>query len=362
MLTLIKWANTCLDFEILFAAVCQRAGSTSKPQEIGWGDSKRGLGVCYIKKAGEWVKIKHLEQYLPKAALGSILPKAVSSPLHVSLLFNWYPEFAAHSFHSIFGSRTYTKQSLWNECGICYQNGDSFQGLRVGCCVTLRNELSKETRVLTKQKTLLVRGAWAEGSSIREQENCSDMWFTVSALMVMELAFQTVSGFCLYPYLVWLRILPGWKDGFPRWLSGKESACNAWDLKETRVWSLSWVDPLEKEMATNCKILAWRTLWTEEAGRLQLYRLQTTLCSHKESDTTEQQQGYFLLYLQIWIPARFLGVWQDILWMGISSFLLAPCRFSRLVFWNSTIFLIRTSDWDSSCKSLLCLVKAVNSS
>lgn len=55
-------------------------------------------------------KIKHLEQYLPKAALGSILPKAVSFPLHVSLLFNWYPEFAAHSFHSIFGSCTYTKR------------------------------------------------------------------------------------------------------------------------------------------------------------------------------------------------------------------------------------------------------------
>ena len=35
---------------------------------------------------------------MPKVALGSILPKAVSSPLHVSLLFNWYPELAAHSF------------------------------------------------------------------------------------------------------------------------------------------------------------------------------------------------------------------------------------------------------------------------
>ena len=34
---------------------------------------------------------------MPKAALGSILPKAVSSLLRVSLLFNWYPEFAAHS-------------------------------------------------------------------------------------------------------------------------------------------------------------------------------------------------------------------------------------------------------------------------
>ena len=174
----------------------------------------------------------------------------------------------------------------------------------MGCCVTLRNELSKETRVLAKLKTLLVRGAWAESSRVREQENCSAAWFTVSGLMVMELAFQIVSGFCLYPYLVWLRILPG----FPRWLSGKESAWNAWDLKETRIWSLGWVDPLEKEMAAHSKILAWKTLWTEEAGWLQLYKLQTTLCSHQESDTTKQQQGSFLVYLQIWIPAQ--GFWE----------------------------------------------------
>ena len=28
-------------------------------------------------------------------------------------------------------------------------------------------------------------------------------------------------------------------------------------------------DPLEKEMATHSRILAWRTPWTEEHGRLQ---------------------------------------------------------------------------------------------
>ena len=38
---------------------------------------------------------------------------------------------------------------------------------------------------------------------------------------------------------------------------------------KTRVWSLSWEDPLEKEMATHSSILAWKTPWTEEPGRLQ---------------------------------------------------------------------------------------------
>ena len=39
--------------------------------------------------------------------------------------------------------------------------------------------------------------------------------------------------------------------------------------RETRVWSLGWEDPLEKEMATRSSILAWRIPWTEEPGGLQ---------------------------------------------------------------------------------------------
>ena len=40
-------------------------------------------------------------------------------------------------------------------------------------------------------------------------------------------------------------------------------------MQETWVRSLSWEDPLEKEMATHSSILAWKTPWTEEPGRLQ---------------------------------------------------------------------------------------------
>ena len=39
-------------------------------------------------------------------------------------------------------------------------------------------------------------------------------------------------------------------------------------MLETRVWSLSQKDPLEKGMATHSSILAWRIPWTEEPGRL----------------------------------------------------------------------------------------------
>ena len=46
-------------------------------------------------------------------------------------------------------------------------------------------------------------------------------------------------------------------------------------MQETRVRSLGWEDPLEKEMATHSSILAWRIPWTEESTELQ------------ESDKTE---------------------------------------------------------------------------
>ena len=39
-------------------------------------------------------------------------------------------------------------------------------------------------------------------------------------------------------------------------------------MQETRVQSLGWEYPLEKEMATHSSILAWKIPWTEEPGRL----------------------------------------------------------------------------------------------
>ena len=51
------------------------------------------------------------------------------------------------------------------------------------------------------------------------------------------------------------------------------------EMQEIWVRSLSWEDPLEKEMA-NSSILAWRIPWTEELGRLQSIGSQT--------DTAEQ--------------------------------------------------------------------------
>ena len=37
----------------------------------------------------------------------------------------------------------------------------------------------------------------------------------------------------------------------------------------TQVRSLGWEDPLEKEMATHSRTLAWKIPWMEEPGGLQ---------------------------------------------------------------------------------------------
>ena len=45
-------------------------------------------------------------------------------------------------------------------------------------------------------------------------------------------------------------------------------------VRETRVLSLGWDEPLEKEMATHSSTLAWKVPWTEEPGMLQSMRSQ----------------------------------------------------------------------------------------
>ena len=57
---------------------------------------------------------------------------------------------------------------------------------------------------------------------------------------------------------------------FPGSSDSKVSAYNVGDP----VQSLGQEDPLEKEMATHSSIHAWKTLWTEEPGRLQSMGLQ----------------------------------------------------------------------------------------
>ena len=61
------------------------------------------------------------------------------------------------------------------------------------------------------------------------------------------------------------------------------------ETQEMQVRSLGWEDPLEKGMATQSSILAWRIPWTEEPGGRQPW-------GRTESDMTEhhhQLLGFF---------------------------------------------------------------------
>ena len=63
--------------------------------------------------------------------------------------------------------------------------------------------------------------------------------------------------------------------GLPRWLSGKELACQF----RRQGLDLAQEDPLEKKMATHSSILACEIPWTEKPGKQQSMELQ-------EADTT----------------------------------------------------------------------------
>ena len=67
-------------------------------------------------------------------------------------------------------------------------------------------------------------------------------------------------SFEVSPSLLW---------GFPVGAIVKNLPVDVGDLQDMRFISLGQEDPLEKEMATQSSILAWRTPWTEEPGRLQ---------------------------------------------------------------------------------------------
>ena len=72
-------------------------------------------------------------------------------------------------------------------CQSCHllQEGDPIQGLKLVSCLTLRNELSKEAHVLTKQEILLGKVTQVESSRVREPRRTA-----------LSHGFQSLLGFC----------------------------------------------------------------------------------------------------------------------------------------------------------------------
>ena len=88
-------------------------------------------------------------------------------------------------------------------------------------------------------------------------------------------------------------------DGLPRWLSGKESACQCSRLGRHGfhpwVGKTSW----RKGMVAHSSILAWEIPWTEEPGRLQSTRSQRV----RHNWATEHTRSRHALGRQEWLKA-----------------------------------------------------------
>ena len=82
-------------------------------------------------------------------------------------------------------------------------------------------------------------------------------------------------------------------------------------VQETQVQSLSWEDPLEKEMATHSSTLAWKIPWTEKPGGLQSMGLQRV--GHDWVTSLRSGPAFRLGCCHMWGPSQ-LGMsrWQKV--------------------------------------------------
>ena len=121
---------------------------------------------------------------------------------------------------------------------ICCRKRDPFQGPKLGSCLTLRNELSKETYVLTKQEILLGKGPRVESSRVRKPRraalprgsqctggvsfkpfpNSSDWWRLISSVFFIRISCHKTTHANGY-YGAW----PGW-GGFNQCASLPEAS------------------------------------------------------------------------------------------------------------------------------------------
>ena len=106
---------------------------------------------------------------------------------------------------------------LWNGHEIVAGRGNPFQGPRPGSCLTLENELSKVTLLLTKEETLLRRGAQVESRRVKETKRTSLPHGLQSRVLCDGISFWVVFG-----QSFWLRVPP---DNAciaqPRWMPAR---------------------------------------------------------------------------------------------------------------------------------------------
>ena len=81
-------------------------------------------------------------------------------------------------------------------------------------------------------------------------------------------------------------------------------------------------DPLEKEMATHSRILAWEIPWTEEPGRLQSMGSQRVRC-----DLVTKQQKHIKVFLD---PGSLLSVAVPWIYASSRKLQITECEVKRM--------------------------------
>ena len=92
--------------------------------------------------------------------------------------------------HQALPSLGFSRQEHWS----CCRKGDPFQGPKLGSYLTLGNELSKETHLLTKQEILLGKGTQVESSRVREPRRTALLVGSSSGFYGDGISFWVVFG------------------------------------------------------------------------------------------------------------------------------------------------------------------------
>ena len=77
------------------------------------------------------------------------------------------------------------------------------------------------------------------------------------------------------------------KNPLARWME---------ETQETRVRSLCREDPLEKEITTYSRILAWKIPWTEEPGGLRLWGRGVVKNQTQLMDLSNNKKHFYAIY------------------------------------------------------------------
>ena len=112
-------------------------------------------------------------------------------------------------------------------------------------------------------------------------------------------------------------------------------------LRETRIWSWDWEDPLEKEMATHSGTLAWKIPWKEKP-------VGYSLPGRKEADTTEWLQFWIFQFVVIYTVKGFGTISKaevDFFFLELSCFLYDSTDIGNLISGSSAFSKTSLNVW-----------------